>query len=312
MYRAKWRGLDSFAFRGEPATSERSLELRTLESLRNPLTRHEMALAEHQRRHGLLQEANTQLVLAALSAQELQAAAEDAQRRQTEFIGILAHELRHPLAPIRNAAAILGRIADGGPVLARTQAVIERQVSSMSRMVGDLLDVSRVNTGKLRIEPRTVELIGLLDEVVDTCRPAMDARLQHFNVVLPAHAIQVHGDPVRLAQIFNNLLDNASKYTPKGGDIRLTAAVVGREVQVTVSDNGIGITPSALAVIFDPFVQDPHATEFDSSGLGIGLTVVRELTRAHGGAVRVTSPGKGFGSMFKVTLPLTVEGQPAV
>jgi diguanylate cyclase (GGDEF)-like protein len=312
MYRAKWRGLDSFAFRGEPATSERSLELRTLESLRNPLTRHEMALAEHQRRHGLLQEANTQLVLAALSAQELQAAAEDAQRRQTEFIGVLAHELRHPLAPIRNAAAILGRIVDGGPVLARTQAVIERQVSSMSRMVGDLLDMSRVNTGKLRIEPRTVDLIGLLDEVVDTCRPAMDARLQHFSVVLPAHAIQVHGDPVRLGQIFNNLLDNASKYTPKGGDIRLTAAVVGHQVQTTVSDNGIGISPAALAIIFDPFVQDPHATEFDSSGLGIGLTVVRELTQAHGGSVRVTSPGKGFGSTFKVTLPLIAEGQPAV
>lgn len=312
MYRAKWRGLDSFAFRGEPATSERSLELRTLESLRNPLTRHEMALADHQRSHGLLQEANTQLVLAALSAQELQAAAESAQRRQTEFLGVLAHELRHPLAPIRNAAAILGRIPDGGPVLARTQAVIERQIANMSRMVGDLLDVSRVNTGKLRIESRTVDLIGLLDEAVDTCRPAMDARLQNFNVLLPARAIEVHGDPVRLAQVFNNLLDNASKYTPKGGDIRLVASVEGDEVQVMVSDNGIGITAAALERIFDPFVQDSHATAFDSSGLGIGLTVVRELVDAHGGTVRGMSPGPGFGSKFKVTLPLIVQGQPAV
>ncbi|HWI77760.1 MAG TPA: diguanylate cyclase, partial [Ramlibacter sp.] len=277
MYRAKWRGLASFAFRGEPATRERSLELRTLESLRNPLTRHEMALAEHQRHHALLQEANTQLVLAALSAQELQAAAENAQRRQTEFMGILAHELRHPLAPIRNAAAILGRIADGGPVLVKTQAVIERHVSQMSRMVGDLLDVSRVNTGKLRIERHTIDLIQLLDEVVDACRPAMDARLQHFIILLPAHSIEVHGDPVRLAQVFNNLLDNASKYTPKNGDIRLTAAIVGNQVQITISDNGIGISPVALESIFDPFVQDPHATEFDASGLGIGLTVVREL-----------------------------------
>jgi diguanylate cyclase len=312
MYRAKWRGLASFAFRGEEAGRERSLELRTLESLRNPLTRHEMALAEHQRRHALLQEANTQLVLAALSAQELQAAAENAQRRQTEFMGVLAHELRHPLAPIRDAAAILGRISDGGPVLAKTQAVIERHVSQMSRMVGDLLDVSRVNTGKLRIESHTVDLVALLDEVIDTCRPAMDARLQHFTVVLPAHAMEVHGDPVRLAQVFNNLLDNASKYTPKSGDIRLTAAVVASEVQITVSDNGIGISPVALKSIFDPFVQDPHATEFDASGLGIGLTVVRELVEAHRGTVRVTSPGKGFGSKFKVTLPLIAPGQASV
>ena len=312
MYRAKWRGLASFAFRGEAATRERSLELRTLESLRNPLTRHEMALAEHQRRHALLQEANTQLVLAALSAQELQAAAENAQRRQTEFLGVVAHELRHPLAPIRNAAAILGRIADGGPVLARTQALIERQVSHMARIVGDLLDVSRVKTGKLRIERHTVDLIRLLDEVVETCRPAMDARLQHFLVLLPAHAIEVHGDPLRLAQVFNNLLDNASKYTPKGGDIRLAAAVRGAQVQITISDNGIGITAVALESIFDPFVQDPHATEFDASGLGIGLTVVRELVEAHGGTVRVTSPGKGFGSQFKITLPLIAKGEPAV
>lgn len=312
MYRAKWRGLDSFAFRGEAATRERSLELRTLESLRNPLTRHEMALAEHQRRHGLLQEANTQLVLAALSAQELQAAAESAQRRQTEFLGMLAHELRHPLAPIRNAAAILGRIPDGGPVLARTQAVIERQISNMSRMVGDLLDVSRVNTGKLRIESRTVDLIGLLDEVVDTCRPAMDARLQNFNVLLPARAIEVHGDPVRLAQVFNNILDNASKYTPKGGDIRLVASVEGDEVQVMVSDDGIGISTAALEHIFDPFVQDPHATAFDPSGLGVGLTVVRELVEAHQGTVRAMSPGPGSGSKFKVTLPLIVQAQPSV
>jgi len=182
----------------------------------------------------------------------------------------------------------------------------------MSRMVGDLLDVSRVTTGKLRIESRTVDLIALLDEVVDTCRPGMDARLQHFTVLLPAHPIDVHGDPLRLAQIFNNLLDNASKYTSNSGEIRLTAAVVGSQAQITISDNGIGITPAALESIFDPFVQDPHATEFDASGLGIGLTVVRELVEAHGGTVRVTSPGQGFGSQFKVTLPLIPAGQPGV
>jgi diguanylate cyclase len=312
MYRAKWRGLDSFAFRGEAATSQRSLELRTLESLRNPLTRHEMALAEHQRNHGILQEANTQLVLAALSAQELQAAAERAQQRQTEFLGVLAHELRQPLGPIRNAALLLSLIPDGGPVIAESHAIIDRQVSNMTRLVSDLMDVSRVNTGKLRIESRPVDLIGLLDQVVDACRPAMDARLQHFHVSLPARAIEVHGDSMRLAQVFNNLLDNASKYTPERGEVRLTVTVGDSSVVATVADNGIGITAEALPNIFEPFVQDVHATDFNASGLGIGLTVVKELVEAHQGTVRATSPGKGFGSQFRVTLPLISKGLASV
>lgn len=304
MYRAKWRGLDSFAFLGEAGTSARSLELRTLESLRNPLTRHELALAEHHRRDGLLQEANTQLVLAALTAQELQHAAQEAQRRQTEFLGVLAHELRHPLAPISNAAAILGRIPDGGPLLAKAQAVIERQVSSMSRLVGDLLDVSRAATGKLRIESRPVDLIALIDAVVDACRPAMDVRLQRFEVDLPGDEIEVHGDPVRLMQVFNNLLDNASKYTPQEGEIRLAVETPGGTVRLTVSDNGIGITPQALPHVFEPFVQDIHAAAFNASGLGLGLAVVRELVEAQGGTVVAQSAGHGLGSQFIVTLPL--------
>jgi len=210
MYRAKWRGLASFVFRGEAATSERSLELRTFESLRNPLTQYEKVLAEHERRHDLLQEANAQLVLAALSAQDLQAAAVRAQRRQTEFMSVLAHELRHPLAPISTAAAVLGRIPHGGPVLTKMQGIIEKQVATMSRLVADLLDVSRVHTGKLRIETRKVDLIAILDDAVQTCRPAMDAHLQRLSVLLPPGDIECDGDPVRLAQVFNNLLDNAS------------------------------------------------------------------------------------------------------
>jgi signal transduction histidine kinase len=309
MYRAKWRGLASFVFHGEAATSGRSLELRTLESLRNPLTRHEKVLAEHQRRHDLLQEANTQLVLAALSAQDLQAAAERAQRRQTEFMGMLAHELRHPLAPIRTAAAVLGRIPDGGPVMTKLQGIIEKQVATMSRLVADLLDVSRVHTDKLRIETRKVDLIAILDDAVQTCRPAMDARLQRLTVHLPTGNIEGDGDPVRLAQVFNNLLDNASKYTPQGGEIRLTATILDKSVVIVVADNGIGITAAALPHIFEPFVQDAHATVFDASGLGIGLTVVRELIEAHHGTVQVTSPGPGLGSQFEVRLPLATQPQ---
>ena len=241
MYRAKWRGLGSFAFQGEAATSERSLQLRTLESLRQPLVDHESAAAEAERRNALLQEANTQLLLAAVNAQELKEAAEQAQRRQTNFLGLLAHELRNPLTPIRNAAAILGRIPSEGPLLGKVQGIIERQVQNLSRLVEDLLDVSRVSSGKLRLELASVDINVLIDDVVQACRPAMDTRLQLFEVQLATPAVMVHGDPVRLVQVLGNLLDNASKYTPERGQIRLETLVDGNEVLLTVGDNGIGI-----------------------------------------------------------------------
>lgn len=305
MYRAKWGGVHSFAFRGEDATSKRSLELRTLESLRSPLSHHTMAVAEQEGRQALLQEANTQLVLAALNAQQLQAAAENAQRRHTDFLGVLAHELRNPLTPMRNAAAILERIPGDSPHLAVVQSVIKKQVGNMSRLIGDLLDVSRVNTGKLRLEFQKVEMLDLIDEVVSACRPAMDTRLQQFHVQLPPRPLHLNGDPLRLTQVLTNLLDNASKYTPEGGTIRLTAVASADRLVLTVSDSGIGITPEALPNIFEPFVQDAHATVFNNDGLGIGLTVVRELVHAHGGQIVASSAGKTLGSQFCVTLALT-------
>ena len=307
MYRAKWRGLGSYAFQGEAGGSERSLELRTLESLRQPLVDHQSAVAEAERRNMLLQEANTQLLLAAISAQELQAAAEQAQRRQSTFLGVLAHELRNPLAPISNAAAILGNIPTEGLLLSKVQAIIDRQVQTMSRLVEDLLDVSRVSAGKLRLRMEPLDIIALLDEVVQAHRPAMDVRLQVFTVRLAPDAVRVQGDAVRLAQVLGNLLDNASKYTPQNGQIGLEVGVSGATVIVAVTDNGIGITPDALATIFEPFVQEPHATLFDGTGLGIGLTVARELVEGHGGQITAASGGKGLGSRFSVTLPLLAE-----
>lgn len=304
MYRAKWRGLGSYAFQGEAGTGERSLELRTLESLRQPLVDHQSAVAESERRNGLLQEANTQLLLAAVSAQALKDAAEQAQRRQTNFLGVLAHELRNPLTPIRNAAAILGRIPTEGLLLGKLQGIIETQVQSMSRLLEDLLDVTRVNSGKLRLEMQPVDLNHLVDGVVQACRPALDSRLQTFKVRLATEPLQVHGDPVRLTQILSNLLDNASKYTPQQGEIRLSVEAVADKVVMTVSDTGIGITTEALRTIFEPFMQEQHATLFNGAGLGIGLTVVRELAEGHGGQVAAFSAGKGAGSRFVVTLPL--------
>ena len=263
-----------------------------------------MARAEQERLHDQLREANEQLVLAAFSAQELQAAAEQAQRRQTRFLAMLVHELRNPLAPIRTAAMLLGRLRTDEPLLPRVQAVIERQVKHMSRMLDDLFDVSRMNTGKLRLESQAIEMIEIIDAAVDACRPAMDTRLQHFHVQVPSHSLEVKGDAVRLAQILTNLLDNASKYTQDGGEIELSAVVDANTLVMTVSDNGIGITTEALPTVFDPFVQDPHATGFNGDGLGIGLTVVRELVEAHGGKVVASSGGNGHGSQFIVRLPL--------
>jgi signal transduction histidine kinase len=185
MYRAKRHTPGSFVFYGEQPTSERSVEPPALKSLQHPLTHHELALAEHDRRHQQLREANEQLVLAALSAQQLQAAAEQAQRRQAEFLALVAHELRNPLTPIRTAAALLSDVRTDEPMLLQVQAVMERQVLHMSRLVSDLVDVSRASTGKLRLKRRAVEMAGIIDEAVDARRPAMDTRLQHFTVQVP-------------------------------------------------------------------------------------------------------------------------------
>jgi signal transduction histidine kinase len=244
------------------------------------------------------------LVLAALGAQDLQAAAEEAQRRQTELLAVVAHELRDPLTPIRTAVALLGRVQEGEASLSEIRAIIERQVVHMSRLVDDLLDVSRVKTGKLRLERRTVDMAGIIIAAIDACQPAIAARRQRFEVQLPSGAFELYGDPVRLVQVVSNLLDNASKYTPDGGEIGLSMVVIADAVVMTVSDSGIGITPEALPRIFEPFVQESHAIGFNGAGLGIGLTVVRELVEAHGGQVVASSAGTGLGSEFIVILPL--------
>jgi len=277
-----------------------------LSSLERPLSPHDLALAEHERRHAQLQEANEQLVLAALTAQELQAAAQHAHRQQLEFLAVLAHELRNPLTPIRTSAALLCRLPEGE--LPKVQAVIERQVAPLSRLVDDLLDVSRVVTGKLRLAFETVDLASTIDQAVRACRPAMDTRQQQLRVRLPPQALPLRGDPVRLGQVVSNLLDNASKYTPDGGEIALTAVVVDGAIVITVSDSGIGIATEALPRVFEPFVQDARAIGFNGAGLGIGLTVVRELVEGHGGSVVARSAGIGLGSQFVVTLPLAVAG----
>ncbi len=302
MYHAKRHGLGSFLFHNEQPPGEQCLEPFAIASLQRPLTHYELALSDHERRHVQMREANQQLLLAALDARDLQTAAEQAQQQQSRFLAMLAHELRNPLTPIRAAAALLNRV--GHEELPRMQSIIERQVTHMTRLVGDLLDLSRVHTGKLRLERERVDLADVIAEAIDACQPAMDARKQHFDVQVPSGPLVVDGDHVRLAQVLSNLLDNASKYTPNGGDIGLRVEVLDDAVVLRVTDSGIGITAEALPDVFDPFVQDPHATGFNGVGLGIGLTVVRELVEAHGGSVVASSAGPGLGSAFVVTVPL--------
>lgn len=310
MARSRQREPCAIGFYGQPLESDRSLHASRLSSLKRPLTLYEQAVSLNETQQAQLIQANGQLVIAALTAQEHQAAAEKARTKQTAFLGVLAHELRHPLAPIRSAAAVLGKIPTHEPMLAQLQAVIDRQVTHMSRLVSDLLDASRVETGKLLLERQTVDMTTIIDQSVEACRPAMDMRQQGLKVQLPNQAAYVDGDPVRLTQILNNLLDNASKYTPEGGSIELSVAVQGNALIIDVSDSGIGITEDVLPHVFEPFVQDVQATSFNGFGLGLGLTVVRELVEAHGGIVVAHSGGCGSGSRFVVTLPIDVPASP--
>jgi diguanylate cyclase len=304
MYRARRRGLGTFYYRDESPTSARSLELRAGEAQDRPAP--VARLDDHAAGAHLLQqqEANENLLLAALHAQELLDAAELLNLRQVQFMGVVAHELRNPLGPISNAAALLGHAKAGATVLPMVKGIIERQVAHLTRLVADLLDLTRVRTGKMRLEISRLDIVQVIAEAADAARAMVAARGQRFDVHLPAVAVSVNGDAARLSQVAANLIGNASKYTPAGGAVDLSLEVVGASVVMTVTDNGIGITPEALSQVFEPFVQERHATEFNGSGLGIGLALVRELVHGHGGDVTAASAGPGRGSRFTVTLPM--------
>jgi diguanylate cyclase len=307
MYNARRRGLGSYFFRGEAATNERSLQLRTAESLQQTggLAAHDgdPGTAEHRR------EANEQLLLAALHTQELLDAAELAYRRQAELMGLVAHELRGPLGPISMAASLLTLGGDAKPtMMPMVKGVIDRQVALMTRLVSDLLDMTRINTGKLRLDIQRMDMARVINEVVSDLRPAVAARLQPLRIELPAGELIVNGDKHRLGQVISNLISNACKYTQHGGSIVVSVTASEETLTISVADNGIGISAEVLPHIFDPFVQEHRAATFDGSGLGIGLSLVRELVQAHGGQVIAESDGLGKGSRFTVRLPLLSGG----
>ncbi len=306
MYRAKRRNLGGHVFHGHPSldTPEPLPADELVKPLAAPALHEAQAFpwADPQPWHLHLREANEQLVLATLDAQQLQFAAEQARQRQSEFLMVLAHELRNPLGPIRAVATLLQHA--GPHDLPRLQAMIERQVVHMARLVSDLLDVSRASLGKLRLELQDVDLRSVIDTALDSCRLDIDARNQRFVARIGDGHLHTWGDPIRLTQVVTNLLDNASKYTPKGGaiDLQIDVDRDGDHLLLSVCDNGIGITAEALPHIFDVFAQDTHAIGFNGVGLGIGLTVVRELIEAHGGSVCAESAGAGLGSRFDIRL----------
>ena len=234
-------------------------------------------------------------------------ALEDAAHRKDEFLAMLGHELRNPLAPIRDAMQIIRMKGVADPDLEVVTAMVERQVLQLTRLVDDLLDVSRVGHGKINLQKTRVDLKGVVALAVEASRPLIDARKHGLTVSLPPVAVEVEGDPDRLAQVVSNLLNNSAKYSDDGGRIELALEATGDEAIVRVSDTGIGIEPSMLPTIFDLFAQVKSSTNRFTEGLGIGLALVRNMIELHGGCVQATSAGLGHGTMFVVRLPLLVK-----
>jgi PAS domain S-box-containing protein len=237
---------------------------------------------------------------------EMEQALKDSDRRKDEFLATLAHELRNPLAPIGNALEILKQAGDDPEILAKAREAIERQLSHLVRLVDDLLDVSRITRDKLELRKTRADLNSAIHHAVETCLPLARAKRQSISLDLPEEVVHLDADPVRLAQIFNNLLNNASKYTERGGKITLAAELQDAEVVVSISDSGIGMPADKLDSIFEMFSQVPASSAHASPGLGIGLTLVKRLVELHGGSIRAWSEGPGKGSEFVVRLPVPI------
>jgi signal transduction histidine kinase len=231
-------------------------------------------------------------------------ALKDADRAKDVFLATLAHELRNPLAPIRNAVEILNVKSQQNPETRWALEVIGRQVDQMARLIGDLLDVARITGNKLEIRKKTVDLGEILRLAMEMSQPLIEACGQNLEVHMPGQPIALEADPARLAQVISNLLNNAAKYTERGGRITLSASCANGTASISVADSGMGIPADMLARIFEVFTQGEHAKLGPHGGLGIGLTLVKQLVELHGGTIRVQSEGPGKGSEFTVTLPV--------
>jgi PAS domain S-box-containing protein len=245
----------------------------------------------------------TELRRAAEALQRSEAQLLEADRRKDEFLAILAHELRNPLAPIRSAVRVLAHAGAGAAEQQWGRDVIERQIATMARLLDDLLDVSRITRGKLELRREQVALSAIIQRAVETARPMLENRRHELRVCVPSAPVILDADPVRLAQVIGNLLSNAAKYTPTGGRIGITATAGHDDVQIVVEDNGRGLAETEIGQIFDMFTQ-VGGSRSDEGGLGIGLALVKSLVEMHGGTVSAHSSGRGTGSTFVIRLPL--------
>jgi signal transduction histidine kinase/ActR/RegA family two-component response regulator len=228
-----------------------------------------------------------------------------ADRHKDDFLATLAHELRNPLAPIRNAVAILGRKGPLDAELAWSRDVIVRQVEQMSRLIEDLLDIERISRGKFLIRKERVALERTVDMALEMARPYITSAGHHLSVLMPSEAVMVDADPARLAQVFSNLLNNAAKFTEGRGEISLSARLEAGMVAISVEDNGIGFAPEVASRLFKPYSQIAGTKDRARGGLGIGLSLVQGIVSLHGGRVEAHSTGPGRGAEFTVRLPLS-------
>lgn len=240
----------------------------------------------------------------AQSRRQTEEAMKEADHRKDQFLATLAHELRNPLAPLRNAVEVLRWAKGNDELLEQSRSMMERQVRHMVRLIDDLLDISRITKGKLQLRKEQVELASVIHSAEETSLPLLKAAGHDFTIRLPDEPIYLDAGPVRLAQVFSNLLNNAAKYTEKGGRIHLNVERRGGEAVITVRDSGIGIAAEHLPRIFEMFSQIVPTLERSQGGLGVGLSLVKGLVELHGGCVDARSEGAGKGSEFVVRLPL--------
>lgn len=248
---------------------------------------------------------------AMLRARQRQYQVRETQRRKDEFIASLGHELRNPLAPIKSSVALLKHLFPASEQVGKVSDVIERQVTHLTRLVDDLLDVARITSGKVLLQRKEFELQQVLEHVTELCQPAASNRHIRITLDMPPHAVTLHADYARVVQIFANIVSNAVKFTPDGGLIHITARLAQGQLQVIVEDNGIGIDPDAIARIFSMFEQGRTVAGQMTSGLGIGLSLARQFAEMHGGSIEACSDGPGLGSRFIVTLPASTSGAAA-
>lgn len=260
-----------------------------------------------EKQNAILNSANTNLGNAICERKQAEKMLKDADHRKNVFLAMLGHELRNPLTPISNVAHLMSSQSLDEPMLTWACEVLNRNVAHISQLVDDLLDVSRITQGLVNIHRELVELVQLLKDSVESIQTSTQTKHQTFNLELPTQPIYLEGDPVRLTQVFTNLLNNASKYTSEGGRIDLRVSVEGSSVIVRVQDNGMGIEPQLLPHIFNLFIQGERGLDRSEGGLGVGLSLVKKMVELHDGEVNAYSKGAGQGSEFVVQLPRLVE-----